>query len=161
MYGREMWQLRTFVCSLGFGDIREGGTFRDGDITEFKSVRAFDFLPKNVPMCWLTWFVRICVKFYFLGVGLMQIWADHETLHVVCHVGIHVDFSSMIISLDPCTLTFYCGVDLDNLGLFDQWEILECNDHGPSVSCVKCPLLSCPSSPHQSIKFTTCVITVN
>ena len=38
---------------------------------------------------------------YPLEVGLMQIFADYETLFIVCHVGIYVDFSSMIISLGP------------------------------------------------------------
>ena len=35
-----------------------------------------------------------------MEVGLTQIPADHETLSMVCHVGILVDLSSMIISLD-------------------------------------------------------------
>ena len=32
----------------------------------------------------------------FLGVGLMQISVDHETLYIVYHVGIHVCISSLI-----------------------------------------------------------------
>ena len=39
-------------------------------------------------------------------VGLKQISADHETLFIIGHVEIHVDFSSMIISLDPQAFTF-------------------------------------------------------
>ena len=31
--------------------------------------------------------------------GLTQIPGDHETLSIVCHVGLHVDFSSMKSSL--------------------------------------------------------------
>lgn len=31
----------------------------------------------------------------------------------------------------------FSEVNLDGLGLFDQWEILECNGHGLLVSCVK------------------------
>ena len=38
---------------------------------------------------------------YLLEVGLMQILAYHETTHTACHVGTHVDFSSVIISLVP------------------------------------------------------------
>ena len=34
-----------------------------------------------------------------LEMGLTHILANHETLCIVCHVGIHVDFSSMIIFL--------------------------------------------------------------
>jgi hypothetical protein len=34
-----------------------------------------------------------------LEMGLLQIMADHETLFIICHVGIHVGFSSKIISL--------------------------------------------------------------
>ena len=38
---------------------------------------------------------------YPLEVGLKQIMADHEILLIVCHVGIHVDFSFRKFSLDP------------------------------------------------------------
>jgi hypothetical protein len=38
---------------------------------------------------------------YHLEVGLMQTLADQETLFTICHVGIYVEFSSMMISLDP------------------------------------------------------------
>ena len=38
---------------------------------------------------------------YLLGVSLMQITTDYETLSIVCHVETHVDFSFMITSLDP------------------------------------------------------------
>ena len=38
---------------------------------------------------------------YLVEVGLTQITTNHDTLLIVCHVGIHVDFSSMIISLGP------------------------------------------------------------
>ena len=32
---------------------------------------------------------------HLLEVGLTQIMGDHETLSIVCHVGLRVDFSSM------------------------------------------------------------------
>jgi hypothetical protein len=35
----------------------------------------------------------------FQEVGLTKIQGDHETLSIVCHVGLHVDFSSMKSSL--------------------------------------------------------------
>ena len=30
-----------------------------------------------------------------------------------------------------------CEVNLDGLRPFNQWELLDCNGHGPSVLCVK------------------------
>ena len=33
-----------------------------------------------------------------------------------------------------------CEVNLEGLCTFDQWELLDCNGHGPSVLCVKWPL---------------------
>ena len=44
-------------------------------------------------VCW-----NLCHA-YLLEVGLMQILVEHETLSIICHVGIHVDFSSMVITL--------------------------------------------------------------
>ena len=41
-----------------------------------------------------------------LEVGLSQILANLESLLVVCHVGIHVDISSVIMFLHPSTFTF-------------------------------------------------------
>ena len=61
---------------------------------------------------------------YLLEVDLMQIMGDHETLFIVWHVKIHIDFSFM---------TIYESLGLHLLvwsELFDQWEILDCNDHG-------------------------------
>jgi hypothetical protein len=40
-------------------------------------------------------------KAYFLEVDLTQIMADNETLSIVYHVRIYVDFSSIIMSLCP------------------------------------------------------------
>ena len=65
---------------------------------------------------------------YLLEVGLTQTRTYHETLFIVFHVWIHLDFSSM------------CGMNLDSLNLFDQGEILECNGHWPLVLWVKWPL---------------------
>ena len=45
-------------------------------------------------VCW-----NLCHA-YLLEVGLMQIPTNHDTLSIVCHVEIHVDFSFMIITLD-------------------------------------------------------------
>ena len=36
---------------------------------------------------------------HLMEVGLMKILGDHETLSIVHHVGLHVDFSSMNSSL--------------------------------------------------------------
>jgi hypothetical protein len=45
-------------------------------------------------------------------VGLTQISGDHETLSIVCHVGLHVDFSFMKSSLGLSAFTFVCEVNL-------------------------------------------------
>ena len=55
---------------------------------------------------------------YLMGVDLTQIPANHENLFVVCHVGFKL--SSVMICLGPYALTFWCEVNLDNLGLSDQ-----------------------------------------
>ena len=87
----------------------------------------------------LTWSAGILCQAYLLEVDMTQIPANHEALIIVCHVGIHVDFSPARIYLDPWTFTFYCEVNLDGLSLFNQWHVLECNDHGPLVLCVMWP----------------------
>ena len=76
---------------------------------------------------------------HLLKAGLLKISGDHETLFIVCHVGLHVDFSSMKSSSGLQTFTFKCEMNLDGLHPFDQWELLDCNGHGPSVLCVKWP----------------------
>ena len=55
-----------------------------------------------------------------LGVGLPRIPGDHETLSIVRHVGLHVDFSSMKSFLCLEAFTFVCEVNLDGLRPFDQ-----------------------------------------
>ena len=54
------------------------------------------------------------------GVGLKKIPGDHETLSIVRHVGLHVNFSSMKYSLVLWAFTFMCEVNLDGLRPFDQ-----------------------------------------
>jgi hypothetical protein len=72
---------------------------------------------------------------YFLKIGLVQISINHETLFKVCYVRIHVDISSTLISLNlrpsPSSVKWTWTVS----AFFDEWEILECNGHGPWVSC--------------------------
>ena len=46
----------------------------------------------------MTWYAIIALSLP-LEVGLTQILAYHETLFIVDHVRIHLDFSSIIISL--------------------------------------------------------------
>ena len=43
---------------------------------------------------------------YVLEMAMAHIPIDHEIWYVACHVGVHVDFSSTIISLDPHAFTF-------------------------------------------------------
>ena len=42
-----------------------------------------------------------------------------------------------------------CEVNLDGLGPFDQWELLDCNGHMPSILCVKWPLVA----DDESVEF--------
>ena len=50
-------------------------------------------------------YLEICLEIYFDGknvkknYGLLEFVGDHETLSIVRHVGLHVDFSSMKSSL--------------------------------------------------------------
>ena len=50
----------------------------------------------------------------------------HDTMDrgLSCHVGIHVDLSSMILSWGPYVVTFSCEVNLDGVSLFDQRETI-------------------------------------
>jgi hypothetical protein len=66
--------------------------------------------------------------------------SDHETWSIWWHVGIHVDFTSILLSLTPFIPRALCEVNSDRLRLFHQWECLKCTGHGPSISCVKWPL---------------------
>ena len=78
--------------------------------------------PKVVPR---TWYLGICVKSTFWKVGLMQILVDHESLFIASHVGIHVHFSidgHFFGSFKPSLSSV--EVNLDCLGLFDQWQVL-------------------------------------
>jgi hypothetical protein len=54
-------------------------------------MRALDSHPKAVVLNMVCPNLR---QAYLLEVGLTSILANHETLFIVCHVGIHVDFSS-------------------------------------------------------------------
>ena len=55
-----------------------------------------------------------------MEVGLTEIPRDRETLSIVRHVGLHVDFSSMKSSLGLEAFTFVCEVNLDGLRPCDQ-----------------------------------------
>ena len=70
---------------------------------------------------------------YLKDVDLTQIPVDHRALSIVCHVKLHVDFSSMKFSLGLWALTFYCEVNLNEFYLLVQWEFLDRNGHGPSI----------------------------
>ena len=70
-------------------------------------------------------------------------WNDQShnvTWSIRCHVGIHVDFTSILHSNTQLVLQEYCeAADLFRICLLHQWECLKCNGHGPSVSCLKWP----------------------
>ena len=61
-------------------------------------VRAFHSHPKAIPTTMVC--SNLC-KIYLLEVRLKHILTNHETLIIVCHVGIHANFSSVTISLGP------------------------------------------------------------
>jgi len=52
-----------------------------------------------VDSCFTAMVCRNLRQAYLLEVGLTQIPADHAALSIVCHVGLHVDFSSTNFSL--------------------------------------------------------------
>ena len=54
---------------------------------------------------------------HILEVGLTKIPGDLETLSIVRHVGLHINFSSMKSSLGLWTFTVVCEVNLDGLCL--------------------------------------------
>ena len=56
--------------------------------------------------------------------------SDHETWPTWCHVGIHVDFSSLFHSHTPLVPQAWCEANLDRLHLLHQWECLKCDGHG-------------------------------
>lgn len=73
-------------------------------------VRALDCYTKVVQLLKALDFGIICWNLpqaYLLEVALTQILEDHENLSMVYHVRlIHVDFSSIIISLGPKAFAF-------------------------------------------------------
>ena len=84
---------------------------------------------------------RIFHQTHHLEVGLTKSLGDHETLSIVRHVGLPVNFSSMK-SFVGFRLSRSCVKRIWNgLHPFDQWELLNGNGHGPSVLCVKWPLI--------------------
>ena len=106
-------------------------------------MRALDYHQKVAPTVQGLDFDMVYLKLrraYLLEVNLTQILADHETLFIVYNVRIYVDFSSIIITLCPYAFHPLVWSESDDLNFFDQWEILNCNGHGPLVSCMKWPL---------------------
>ena len=85
------------VCASIMGESKGHFTYKPR-AHDHVIVRALDSHPKAVP---LTWFVRTFVRPAYWRSALTQIPTDHETLFIVYHTRIRVDFSSMIISLDP------------------------------------------------------------
>ena len=71
-------------------------------------------------------------NFRQVEVGVTKLQGDHETLSIIFHVQLHVDFSYMQSSLGLCVFIFLCEVNLDGLRPFDQRELVDCNGHGPS-----------------------------
>ena len=68
---------------------------------------------------------------------IIQVTMKHDPFR--WHVGIHVDFTSILHSHTPLVPRALCEANLDRLRLIHQWECLKCNGHGLSVSCVKWP----------------------
>ena len=72
----------------------------------------------------------VCWKLHkacLLKVGQMQ--SPEKTMKhysIACHF-----LPPLMNCLDHQAFTLQCGVNLDGLGLSDQWEVLECNGHMP------------------------------
>ena len=79
--------------------------------------------------------VRLTSKRWFLRI--VQVTMD--TWSIRCHVGVHVDFISILHSHTLLVPQALCEANLDVLRLFHQWECLKCNGHGLLVLCVKWP----------------------
>ena len=73
---------------------------------------------------------------HLLEVGPTKIPRDHESLFIIRHV----DFSSMESSRAFRPSSSYVKWTWTTPPL-DQWELLDCNGHGPSMLCVKWPLI--------------------
>ena len=117
-------------------------------------VRAFDSHPKGHTIA-----IILCHA-YLLEVGMTQKSTDHETLFLICHVGIRVDFSSMIISLPPRPTPSTMKWAWVVLAFFNQQEILELNDHEPSILCMKRPLDLGPLGGSHYIDFPSQLVYV-
>ena len=64
---------------------------------------------------------------------------DHETWSIWWHIGIHVDFTTVLQSHTRLVPQLKCKANLGRLCLFHQWECLKCNGHGLSAFCVEWP----------------------
>ena len=75
------------------------------------------------------WYVclNLC-QAHLLEVDLMQIPVCHNILFIICHCK-----NPWALRLPPSSVKWTLNV----MDLFNQWEILECNGHKPSISCVK------------------------
>ena len=47
--------------------------------------------------------------------------------------------------------------ELNRLRPFNQWELLDCNGHGPSVLCVKWPLVAASTASSSGFKALWCL----
>ena len=86
----------------------------------------------------LTWFVGICVRPTSWRWAWCILWRriiySLPCRDPCCSLVLHDNF------FGPLDLHLLVWNELENeLGLFDQWGILECNGHGPSVSYVNRP----------------------
>ena len=82
---------------------------------------------------------RVLCQAYLQEVIFENNPSDHETWSIWCHVGLHINFTSILHSLTMLVPQAYCEANLDQLCLFHQWECLKCNGHGLSVLRVKWP----------------------
>ena len=100
--------------------------------------RLMSFGLYNIP-----WFVEkqpwLVVDAYLQEVVFENNPSDHETWSIRYHVGIHVDFTSILHSQTPLVPQGQCEANWDWLRFFHQWKCLKCNGHGLSISCVKWP----------------------
>jgi hypothetical protein len=88
------------------------------------------FLSKSRTTNMVCWNLR---QAYLLKADLMQSSTNNETLFIVCHVGIHVDLSSMIISLGP-----FVGSHLHGLGLLPFRPMRDLRMQRPRALSLSC-----------------------
>ena len=81
-------------------------------------VRVFDSHPKVVLSCFTSMVYRDLRQAYLLEVGMTQISTNHETLSIICCLGIHIDFFVQDDFFGPLGLHLLVWSELKQCRLF-------------------------------------------